>query len=102
MGNSARSASISALASAEMLGATALAAGTAHVLAGVPLPATFRRAGSEVVLDGRIPWASNLIPPFVVVTAAGADDGSGAAVVVAIVALVVFARMARRWNDMNV
>jgi alkylation response protein AidB-like acyl-CoA dehydrogenase len=72
------------LATAETLGATALAAGTAHVLAGVPLPVTFERDGGDVVLSGRIPWASNLIAPFVVVTAAAHAQDRGDAIVVAL------------------
>ena len=72
------------LAAADTLGATALAAGTAHVLAGVPLPVTFRIEGDEIVLDGRIPWASNLLDPFVVVTAAAAADDPDETIVVAI------------------
>jgi alkylation response protein AidB-like acyl-CoA dehydrogenase len=57
------------------LGATALAAGTARHLAGTPLPITFRRDGGVVRLDGRVPWASNLLPPFVAITAASdAED----------------------------
>ena len=72
------------LASAETLGATALAAGTAHVLAGAPLPVSFRTAGDDIILDGRIPWASNLIAPFVVVSAAVDAEDPGRAIVVAI------------------
>jgi alkylation response protein AidB-like acyl-CoA dehydrogenase len=73
-----------ALASAETLGATALAAGTAHVLAGVPLPVRYREDGDDLVLEGRIPWASNLIAPFLVVTAAVHADNPDRAVVVAV------------------
>lgn len=72
-----------ALAAAERLGATALAAGAAHVLAGLPLPVTYRSEGDDIVLDGRIPWASNLIPPFLVVTAAAEAERPARTVVVA-------------------
>ncbi|MGH2799680.1 MAG: acyl-CoA dehydrogenase [Thermoleophilaceae bacterium] len=58
------------LCSGEMLGSTALAGATAHYLSGAPLPLTFERDGDEVVLNGRLPWASNLLPEFVSVTAA--------------------------------
>ena len=83
-GGASTRALLPSLASAETLGATALAAGTAHVLADVPLPVTFRRDGGDVVLDGRIPWASNLLDPYVVVTAAADADDPGRAIVVAI------------------
>jgi alkylation response protein AidB-like acyl-CoA dehydrogenase len=56
--------------SGAIIGATAMAAGTAHYLSGAPVPISFRRRGNELVLDGRVPWASNLLPPFVAVTAA--------------------------------
>lgn len=64
------------------LGATAMAAGTAHVLAGTPLPVVADRRDGRLLLRGRLPWVSNLLPPFVVVTAASA--GAGRAVVVAL------------------
>jgi alkylation response protein AidB-like acyl-CoA dehydrogenase len=49
----------------------------AHHVAGTPLPIRWRREGEELVLDGRVSWASNLFPPgFVMVTAAAhAEDG---------------------------
>ena len=75
---------LASLATADTLGVTALAAGTAHVLGGAPLPVTFRRSGGEVVLDGRIPWASNLIEPFLVVTAAADADDPARTIVVAV------------------
>lgn len=83
-GDSAAREHLPALATAEMLGATALAAGTAHVLAGMPLPVTFRAAGGGLVLDGRIPWASNLLRPFLVVTAAAHVDDPARSIVVAL------------------
>lgn len=72
------------LASAATLGATALAAGTAHVLAGVPLPLTYRDDGDDLVLDGRIPWASNLIEPFLIVSAVAHAEDPERTLVVAI------------------
>lgn len=73
-----------ALESAATLGATAMAAGTAHVLAGTPLPVSYRLDRDDVVLDGRIPWASNLIEPFLVVTAAAHVNDPERTLVVAI------------------
>jgi len=75
---------LTSLGTAETLGVTAMAAGTAHVLAGTPLPVSYRLDGDEVVLDGRIPWASNLIEPFLVVTAAVDADDPGRTIVVAL------------------
>lgn len=63
------------------LGATAMAAGTAHVLAGTPLPVAAERKNGQLLLRGRVPWASNLLPPFVVVTAAVSADSPEALVV---------------------
>jgi len=70
------------------IGATAMAAGTAHYLSGAPLPVTVRRQvaglrGTGLVLDGSVPWASNLLPPFVAVTAAADADQPGRVLVVA-------------------
>jgi alkylation response protein AidB-like acyl-CoA dehydrogenase len=58
------------LLSGEVLGSTALAGATAHYLSGAPLPLTFERDGDELVVNGRLPWASNLLPDFLSVTAA--------------------------------
>lgn len=66
------------------LGATAMAAGTAHVLAGTPLPVSATRVDGHLELRGRIPWASNLLPPFLVVTAVARADGVDGAIVVAL------------------
>ena len=68
----------------DVIGATALATGTARYLSGAPLPVTFREADGEIVLSGRIPWASNLLPPFVAVTAAAHADDDRRAIVIAI------------------
>jgi alkylation response protein AidB-like acyl-CoA dehydrogenase len=69
---------------ADVIGATALATGTARYLSGAPLPITFREADGELALAGRIPWASNLLPPFVAVTAAAHADDDRRAIVIAI------------------
>jgi alkylation response protein AidB-like acyl-CoA dehydrogenase len=66
-----RTAVLPQVARTDMLGSTALAAAMAHSVAGTPLPITWRREGTALVLDGRVRWASNLFPPsFVMVTAA--------------------------------
>jgi len=75
---------LGALASADTLGVTAMAAGTAHVLAGAPLPVSYRVDEDALILDGRIPWASNLIDPFLVVTAAVAADDPDRTIVIVI------------------
>jgi alkylation response protein AidB-like acyl-CoA dehydrogenase len=72
------------LRAGRVLGATALATGTARHLAGTPLPVSFRADGDGVRLDGRVPWASNLIPPFLAVTAAAHADDERRTVVVAL------------------
>lgn len=61
----------------ERLGSTALAGAMAHHVSGAPLPLTARREGGALVLNGRVPWASNLFPPafHMVTAAADADDG---------------------------
>jgi alkylation response protein AidB-like acyl-CoA dehydrogenase len=62
-------------------GCSAMAAAfKAHVGLG-PLPVTARVDGDEIVLDGRIPWASNLYDDAVIVLAADLD---GEAVVVSV------------------
>lgn len=65
-----RSEMLPRLLEGEVLGSTALAGASAHYLAGTPLPLTFERDGDEIVLNGRLPWASNLLPDFLSVTAA--------------------------------
>lgn len=68
-----------ALIRTELLGSTALAAAMAHHVCGAPLPVEWRREGDDLVLDGRINWASNLFPPgFILVTAAARADTGGA------------------------
>jgi alkylation response protein AidB-like acyl-CoA dehydrogenase len=65
------------------LGVTAMAAGTARYLSGAPLPVAYRLGGDRLILDGVIPWASNLLPPYVAVTAAADADDPSRTVVVA-------------------
>jgi len=71
------------LRSGKVIGATAMAGGTARYLTGAPIPVTYTWTDDGLVLDGRIPWASNLIPPFVGVTAAADRDDPDRVVVVA-------------------
>ncbi len=66
-------------------GATAMA-GAFRDLAGIAeLPVTFRRTSAGLVLDGFVPWASNLYDDALVVTAAR-DAATGVRVVVAVAA----------------
>ena len=59
-----------------LLGSTALAAAVAHYISQAPLPVVGRREQDEIVLNGRIHWASNLFQPdFVLVTAVASADG---------------------------
>ncbi len=72
-----RAASLSGLLTGDILGSTSFASATANYLADTPLPLTYREAegGDGIVVDGRIPWASNLEAPFLSVAAAAhADD----------------------------
>lgn len=58
------------------VGSTALGVAMAHVVTGSPLSVTFQDAGDSLLLEGRVPWASNLLPDeAVMVTAAIAPDG---------------------------
>src|SRR5690606_24755548 len=52
------------LISAKRLGSSAFAAGTAHYLAGTPLPVSFQEAGGGLRLRGRIPASANLAAAF--------------------------------------
>lgn len=76
-GASLREIEVPALMATERLGSTALAAAMAHHVGGAPLPVQWRRTGDDLVLNGRISWASNLTPEgFIMVTAAAhAEDG---------------------------
>lgn len=69
------------LRGARRTGATAMAGAFRACLGLEPLAITGRREGGELVLDGTIPWASNLVPGGVIVTAAEIA-GEGPAVLV--------------------
>lgn len=71
------------LRTGETLGSTSFAAATANFLSGSPLSLTFRRSGDDLVVNGRIAWASNLQPPFVSVAAAANEDDPSERVVFA-------------------
>jgi alkylation response protein AidB-like acyl-CoA dehydrogenase len=75
---------LQALGSGERTGSTALAAGTAHHLAGAPLTVRYRERDGVLSLDGTIAWASNLLAPFLCVTAAAHEDDPTRTVVVAL------------------
>ncbi|MEX2032077.1 MAG: acyl-CoA dehydrogenase family protein, partial [Dehalococcoidia bacterium] len=71
-----RADTLSRLVAGEILGSTSFASATANYLAGTPLPLTYREAGggAGIVVNGRIPWASNLEAPFLSVAAAAHED----------------------------
>lgn len=71
----------SALARGELIGSTALASGMAHHVTGAPLPITGRREGGDLVLDGRVRWASNLFESGFVLITAAQIEGEGPSVV---------------------
>jgi alkylation response protein AidB-like acyl-CoA dehydrogenase len=69
----------------DIVGSTALAPAIAHVVAGAPLPVTWREEhGGEIVLDGRLRWASNLYPPGCLLVTAAVHAGGGRPILVAI------------------
>lgn len=72
-----------ALRSGDLMGSTALASGTAHHLAGAPLTVRYRHEAGHLRLDGTIAWASNLLPPFLCVTAAVDSEDPERTVVIA-------------------
>jgi alkylation response protein AidB-like acyl-CoA dehydrogenase len=76
-GSTLREEVLPAVAGTRLFGSTALAAAMAHHVGGAPLTVTWRRDGGEIVLDGRVAWASNLSAEgFVMVTAAAhVEDG---------------------------
>lgn len=62
------------LRAGELIGSTAMAAGL-KALAGIePLGVTGRIEGDEIVVDGQIRWASNLVPGAVVVLPVALED----------------------------
>jgi alkylation response protein AidB-like acyl-CoA dehydrogenase len=59
-------------------GATGLANAMRHAIGLEALALQARRVGEDFVLNGRLPWASNLVPgTFVVAIAASREDGKG-------------------------
>ena len=69
----------------DLIGSTALAPAIAHVVAGTPLPVTWREEhGGDVVLDGRLRWASNLFPPDCLLVTGAMHAGGGRPILVAI------------------
>ena len=65
-------------------GSTALAAGMAHAVTGAPLPVQLRHEGGDLIISGRVPWASNLFQPDMVMVSAALDLDAGHPVVVAL------------------
>ncbi len=64
------------LRTARRVGSSAMAGAFRAGLGLAALDLTARRQGGELVVDGSLPWASNLVPDAVVVTAAEvADEG---------------------------
>jgi len=63
------------------LGSTALGTAMAHLVGAGPLPMTIRASNGSLVVNGRVPWASNLFPPEMLVITAGVDDAGGKYVV---------------------
>jgi alkylation response protein AidB-like acyl-CoA dehydrogenase len=68
----------------DWLGSTALAPAMAHYMSGAPLPLTWRREGGRLVLNGRVPWASNLFRPDFFQVAAAAHPETGEVIVAGI------------------
>lgn len=67
-----------AVMNAERFGSTGLANAMRHAIGLGPLALQVRREHDEFVLNGRLPWASNLVPDaFIVAVAAAGDDGKG-------------------------
>lgn len=69
----------------DLLGSTGLGGAMAHLVTGAPLSVRFQRAGEHVVLDGRIAWASNLLPdPDAAIVVVAAVDDAGQRILVAV------------------
>ncbi len=68
-------AALAALRGAELIGVTAMATGM-KALAGLePLGVTGRVDDGHLLISGRIPWASNLVPGAIIVLPVAVDDG---------------------------
>ncbi|MFV0534994.1 MAG: hypothetical protein ACK5MR_15255 [Cumulibacter sp.] len=73
--NALNNATLAGLRSGELIGSSAMAAGM-KALAGIePLGITGRVERTEIVIDGQIRWASNLVPGAVIVLPVALDDG---------------------------
>lgn len=83
-GSPPREVALPQLLRTERLGSTALASAMAHHVSGAPLPLTARREGHELVLNGRVPWASNLFPPAFHMVTAVVDAATGQPIFVAV------------------
>jgi alkylation response protein AidB-like acyl-CoA dehydrogenase len=80
-----REAVLERLGSVDLLGSTALGTAMAHAVMGSPLTVRFRQEGDELVLDGRITWASNLLTdPDAALTVTAATDDAGRRIIVAL------------------
>lgn len=83
-GSPPREVALPQLLRTERLGSTALASAMAHHVSGAPLPLTARREGHELVLNGRVPWASNLFQPAFHMVTAVVDADTGQAIFVVV------------------
>lgn len=63
------------LRNGELLGSTALATALVDASGRAELPVQFDKSGEKIILNGFIPWASNLSPETVVVFAARNSNG---------------------------
>ena len=69
----------------DLLGSTALGTAMAHAVMGSPLTVRFRSDGDDLILDGRITWASTLLTePGAALTVTAATDDNGRRIVVAL------------------
>ncbi len=75
-GSPLRQEALPALRRGERFGSTALATALGHAQTGRPLPVTAREHDGAFVLDGFVPWASNLTGRFLVVLPAQAASGT--------------------------
>ena len=69
-----RAAALPRLSEVTTLGSTSFASATWNYLSATPLPLTYRETEDGIVVNGRIPWASNLEAPFLSVAAAAHAD----------------------------
>ncbi|HVT66296.1 MAG TPA: acyl-CoA dehydrogenase family protein [Trebonia sp.] len=69
------------LRGAALVGSTAMAPAVKYMAGLGELPVHFRRDGEELVLQGRIPWASNLYDRNLVVVLSARDEAGGRVIV---------------------